>query len=136
MCEESQPEFWGLRGGIRRPIDRKEVNPLSACPWDNGMGASVKGRPPMYLKGETDENGSAATSSLISIGNSRIPETVPTCLPGHELQAFEPGAEMPVFLDEEHSARLMKGMEQGGTATANIKGGDKVGKTASHPRGR
>ena len=90
----------------------------------------------MNLKGKADKNGCSSTSSLITVGKSRVPESVPTCLPGHELQAFEPGAQMAVFLDEQHSARLVEGMQKGGTATSNIKGGDKVRVTASHPRGR
>ena len=84
----------------RRTVNRKEMQALSTSPWDYGMSASGHGGPPMDLKGEADEDCCASTSPLVATGPSRIPEAMPTRLPGHELQAAEPGAEMPMFLDK------------------------------------
>ena len=98
--EEPETDLISLGLSRRRSVDRKEVQALCTSPWDYGMSAAGHGGPPMDLKGEADEDCCASTSPLVATGPSRIPEAMPTRLPGHELQAAEPGAEMPMFLDK------------------------------------
>ena len=90
----------------------------------------------MDLKWEADEDGGAAAPTLIATGPSRIPEAMPTRLPGHELKASEPGAEMAVLLYKQDHTWLVESMEQGGAATADIERSNKVGSDPSQPGGR
>ena len=80
------------------PVDREEVQTLCPSPGDDGMSTPVHGGPSMDLKWQADEDGGAAAPTLIATGQSRVPETMPTRLPSHELKASEPGAKMAVLL--------------------------------------
>ena len=52
----------------------------------------------MDLEGQADEYGGAAAPTLVAIGHRGVPETMPTRLSSHELEALEPGAQMTVLL--------------------------------------
>ena len=52
------------------------------------MGTPVQSGTSMDLKWPADEDGSAAATTLVATGQCRVPEAVPTRLPGHELKAL------------------------------------------------
>ena len=105
--KESAPFSISQGRGAGRAIDRKEVEALSAGPWDDGMSAPLERGATMYLQRPPDEDGRASAAALISTSVGWIPTAVPTRLASHELQALEAGAKVAMFLQEKDSTGLM-----------------------------